>query len=72
MSWRTGVTTAASDMLNVSVTGCQGHGGMPWNTIDPIVASAQISIEPMYSTTIKNQGKAGLTQPAPFIHSQKS
>jgi len=42
ISWRSGATTAASDMLNISVTGSQGHGGMPWNTIDPIVTSAQI------------------------------
>lgn len=42
ISWRTGATTAASDMLNISVTGSQGHGGMPWNTIDPIVTSAQV------------------------------
>lgn len=42
ISWRSGATTAASDMLNISVTGSQGHGGMPWNTIDPIVASAQV------------------------------
>ena len=42
LSWRSGATTAASDMLNISVTGSQGHGGMPWNTIDPIVTSAQV------------------------------
>src|SRR5690554_2887306 len=42
LSWRTGATTAASDMLNIRVTGSQGHGGMPWNTVDPIVTSAQI------------------------------
>ncbi|MBD7978303.1 MULTISPECIES: amidohydrolase [Pseudomonas] len=42
ISWRSGATTAASDMLNIGVTGSQGHGGMPWNTIDPIVTSAQI------------------------------
>lgn len=42
ISWRSGATTAASDMLNISVAGSQGHGGMPWNTIDPIVASAQV------------------------------
>lgn len=42
LSWRTGATTAASDMLNINVTGSQGHGGMPWSTIDPIVTSAQI------------------------------
>ena len=42
ISWRSGATTAASDMLNITVTGHQGHGGMPWNTIDPVVASAQV------------------------------
>ena len=42
ISWRSGATTAASDMLRITVTGSQGHGGMPWNTIDPIVASAQV------------------------------
>ena len=42
LSWRSGATTAASDMLNISVTGSQGHGGMPWNTVDPIVTSAQV------------------------------
>src|SRR5690606_20397993 len=42
LSWRTGATTAASDLLNISVTGSQGHGGMPWNTVDPIVTSAQV------------------------------
>ncbi|RJG21405.1 amidohydrolase [Massilia cavernae] len=42
ISWRTGATTAASDDLRISVTGKQGHGGMPWNTIDPIVTSALV------------------------------
>ena len=42
LSWRSGATTAASDMLNITVTGSQGHGGMPWNTVDPIVTSAQV------------------------------
>lgn len=42
LSWRTGATTAASDMLNILVTGSQGHGGMPWSTVDPIVTAAQI------------------------------
>ncbi len=42
ISWRSGATTAASDQLNIEVTGSQGHGGMPWNTIDPIVTSAQV------------------------------
>ncbi|SFN31004.1 amidohydrolase [Nitrosospira briensis] len=42
ISWRTGATTASGDMLQISVHGRQGHGGMPWNTIDPIVTSAQV------------------------------
>ncbi len=42
ISWRSGATTAASDMLHITVTGSQGHGGMPWNTVDPVVASAQV------------------------------
>ncbi|MEG1039687.1 MAG: amidohydrolase [Pseudomonas sp.] len=42
LSWRSGATTASSDDLNIKVTGKQGHGGMPWNTIDPVVTSAQI------------------------------
>src|SRR5690606_417060 len=42
LSWRTGATTAASDMLNIRITGSQGHGGMPWNTVDPIVTAAQV------------------------------
>lgn len=42
ISWRSGATTAASDSLQISVTGQQGHGGMPWNTIDPIVTSALV------------------------------
>ncbi len=42
LSWRTGATTASSDDLHISVTGKQGHGGMPWNTVDPVVTAAQI------------------------------
>lgn len=42
LTWRSGATTAASDMLSITVQGSQGHGGMPWNTVDPIVASGQI------------------------------
>jgi amidohydrolase len=41
ISYRTGATTASSDDLGIVVTGKQGHGGMPWNTIDPITTSAQ-------------------------------
>jgi amidohydrolase len=42
ISYRAGATTASSDDLQLIVTGKQGHGGMPWNTIDPITTSAQI------------------------------
>lgn len=42
LSWRSGPTTASSDDLNINITGKQGHGGMPWNTIDPVVTSAQV------------------------------
>ena len=33
---------ASSDDLRIRVTGKQGHGGMPWNTIDPVTTSALI------------------------------
>ena len=42
LSWRSGATTASSDDLNIKVIGQQGHGGMPWNTVDPVVTSAQV------------------------------
>jgi amidohydrolase len=42
VSYRTGATAASSDDLAITVTGQQGHGGMPWNTIDPIVSSALV------------------------------
>lgn len=42
LAWRTGATTASSDDLRITITGAQGHGGMPWNTVDPIVTSAQV------------------------------
>jgi amidohydrolase len=42
IAYRIGATTASSDDLGIVVTGRQGHGGMPWNTIDPITTSAQI------------------------------
>ena len=44
LSWRSGATTASSDDLNIKVIGQQGHGGMPWNTIDPIVTLSLIHI----------------------------
>ncbi len=40
ISYRPGPALAASDTLTITVVGKQGHGGMPWNTIDPITTSA--------------------------------
>jgi amidohydrolase len=42
ISYRPGPATAGSDTLEMTVIGRQGHGGMPWNTIDPITTSATI------------------------------
>lgn len=42
ISYRSGATAASSDDLEITVTGRQGHGGMPWNTIDPITTSALV------------------------------
>ena len=42
ISYRTGATAASSDDLEITVTGRQGHGGMPWNTIDPVTTSALV------------------------------
>jgi amidohydrolase len=42
IAYRAGATLASSDGLEIKVTGKQGHGGMPWQTIDPITTSAQI------------------------------
>jgi amidohydrolase len=42
ITYRPGPALAASDTLDVTVIGRQGHGGMPWNTIDPITTSALI------------------------------
>ena len=42
ISYRTGATAASSDDLEIIVTGRQGHGGMPWNTIDPVTTSALV------------------------------
>ena len=35
-------TTAGSATFDIKVSGKGGHGGMPWNTIDPIPISALI------------------------------
>ncbi len=40
ISYRTGPVAASSDTLEITITGKQGHGGMPWNTIDAITTSA--------------------------------
>src|SRR5947208_14628674 len=42
LSYRSGATTASGDTLEMTVTGKQGHGGMPWNTVDPITTSALV------------------------------
>jgi amidohydrolase len=42
ISYRSGPTAASSDDLEITVTGHQGHGGMPWNTIDPVTTSALV------------------------------
>jgi amidohydrolase len=42
ISYRTGPTTASSDTAEITITGKQGHGGMPWNTVDPITTSALV------------------------------
>lgn len=42
ISYRTGAAAASSDSLEIVVTGKQGHGGMPWNTVDPITTSALV------------------------------
>src|SRR5262245_32199474 len=42
ISYRAGPTLASSDNLAITVTGRQGHGGMPWNAIDPITTSALV------------------------------
>ncbi len=42
VSYRSGATAASSDNLEIVVTGKQGHGGMPWNTVDPITTSALV------------------------------
>jgi amidohydrolase len=42
ISYRPGPALASSDTLNILITGRQGHGGMPWNTIDPVTTSALV------------------------------
>lgn len=42
ISYRSGPTAASSDTPEITVTGKQGHGGMPWDTVDPITTSALV------------------------------
>lgn len=42
VSWREGATTASSDSLDITITGRQGHGGMPWDTVDPIATTGLV------------------------------
>ena len=42
ISYRAGAAAASSDDLAITVTGQQGHGGMPWNTVDPVATSALV------------------------------
>ena len=42
IAYRPDAALAGSDTLEIEVIGRQGHGGMPWRTIDPITTSALI------------------------------
>jgi amidohydrolase len=42
LSYHAGATMASSDIIHITVHGRQAHGAMPWNGVDPIVASAAI------------------------------
>lgn len=42
LSYRSGPTAASSDTPEITITGKQGHGGMPWDTVDPITTSALV------------------------------
>jgi amidohydrolase len=42
LGYRPGAALAASDSFQVTVTGKQSHGAMPWQGVDPIVTSAAI------------------------------
>jgi amidohydrolase len=42
ISYRSGAALASSDGLEITIIGQQGHGGMPWDTIDPISTSALV------------------------------
>src|SRR5574343_586159 len=40
--YKPGATMASSDWFTIKVKGKQSHGAYPWNSIDPIVVSAEI------------------------------
>ena len=40
--YRSGPAMASSDFLEIVVNGRQGHGGMPWNAVDPVTTSATL------------------------------
>ena len=40
--YKSGATMASSDWFTIKVKGKQSHGAYPWNSIDPIVVSAEI------------------------------
>jgi amidohydrolase len=42
ISFRSGPVMACSDSLEITITGKQGHGGMPWNAVDPVTTSALV------------------------------
>jgi len=42
IGYRSGPLMAASDAFQIIVTGKQAHGSRPWQSVDPIVTSAQI------------------------------
>ena len=42
ISYKPGGTMAAADRFVIKVKGKQAHGSAPWNSVDPIVTSAQI------------------------------
>lgn len=42
IAYRSGAALASSDSLEISIKGKQGHGGMPWDTVDPITTSALV------------------------------
>lgn len=42
LGYRAGPLLASGDTIRIEIAGKQTHGAMPWNGIDPIVASAQV------------------------------